>query len=261
VSARRLAVAGVLALRELGRDRMAVFFLFFIPGFFLGITRLITPDLPLLVPLASVEGEPTLFVSQRAAMMTFVAAGVVGFLASFAGMSLVRRASELDRRLALCGYRAPELLLAKLAVLAPVVALVAAFVAALLAAAVSPERPGVMLGGLLLQGLVYGGWGLLVGALLRRELAAVLAITVLANLDAGWLQTPVFYATAENKAFIRALPAFFPCQVTALGAFTDLDAARQALGSAAWGAALFALAVGAFAWRMRTFRHVAARPA
>lgn len=248
-------MAATLALRELGRDRMAVFFFFFVPAFFLGVTRLITPDRPLVFPLASVEGEPMLAASQRATMLTFVAVAVVGFLASFAAMSLVRRGGEMDRRLVLCGYRAPELLLAKLAVLVAVILGAGTFVAALLVGASSPERGGTLLAGLLLQGLVYGAYGLLVGALLRRELPAVLAIVLLANIDGGWLQTPVFYATAENKAFIRALPAYFPCQVAILGSFTiDTPVDRQVLAGGLWAVALFSLAVAAFGWRMRVFR-------
>jgi hypothetical protein len=37
----------------------------------------------------------------------------------------------------------------------------------------------------------------------------------------GWLQNPIFYTEATNRAIIHYLPGYFPSQVAMVAAFTD----------------------------------------
>ena len=101
---------------------------------------------------------------------------------------------------------------------------------------------------------VYGCYGLLVGTVFRRDLDSVFAILVLINIDAGWLQNPLYYAAARNQRLIEALPAHWPSQVSYLGAFTGEPVSGPALRGLAYGCAFLALAVAAYALRLRVKR-------
>ena len=105
--------------------------------------------------------------------------------------------------------------------------------------------------GFILVGFVYGSYGLLVGSLLRGELEGILLITLLANIDIGWLQNPIFYAGALNKGLIRGLPAFFPSQLSNIAAFSEYGLSRAIAGSIFYGMVLLVLAMFIFWLRMR----------
>jgi len=105
--------------------------------------------------------------------------------------------------------------------------------------------------GLLLGGWVYGCYGLLVGSLFRRELEGILFVVLLAVIDVGWLQNPIYYEEAQNQAVIRSLPAYFPAQVSMAAAFTDHAVLRPMLGALAYGAGLLLAALGIHRWRVR----------
>jgi hypothetical protein len=158
----------------------------------------------------------------------------------------------------LCGYRAGELLLARLMILFCVVVLVGTGLALLLPAFFAPQRLAFVLLGFLLCGLVYGGLGLLVGALFRRELEGVLLIALIANVDVGWLQNPIYYAQAESKALIHALPGFFPAQLAMAAAFSEHlpgELLRLAARAGLYGLTLVLAALAVYAWRTRVFSH------
>ncbi len=197
-------------------------------------------------------GEDTLVeVGKRRESLVFMGLAAVGLVTAFLAMNLVQRDAEASRRLVLCGYSPAEVVLSRLVVLLAVIAAIAAAVAAGLPLFFRPERPARVFLGFALIGWVYGAYGLLVGALLRRNLEGILLVALLANIDAGWLQNPVFYAEAQHQAVIRALPAYFPSQVSMAAAFTDHAVYRPVLGALAYGAALLALAVAAYALRTR----------
>ena len=106
--------------------------------------------------------------------------------------------------------------------------------------------------GFILAGYVYGSYGLLVGSLVRGQLEGILLIVLLANIDAGWLQNPVYYTAAQNTELIRRLPAFYPSQVAMGSAFAeDFSVTRPLLGSLAYGTLLAGLALVCFAKQMR----------
>ena len=112
-------------------------------------------------------------------------------------------------------------------------------------------RPEGWLGlilGFTLGGFVYGCYGLLIGSLLRRDLEGILFIVLLANIDAGWLQNPIYYTAAQNTELIRRLPAYYPSQVSLVSAFSQFSAVWPVVGSIAYGSILLGLAVF-FYWR------------
>jgi hypothetical protein len=103
----------------------------------------------------------------------------------------------------------------------------------------------------MMGGYVYGCYGMLVGAIFKRELEGILFIVLLANFDVGWLQNPIYYAEAQNKAIIRYLPGYFPSQLSMVSAFTGHSIVQPLLGSLAYGTVLLIGAMLIFGWRMR----------
>ena len=90
----------------------------------------------------------------------------------------------------------------------------------------------------------------------RASIKVVILVTLgichlLANIDIGWLQIPIYYAGALNKALIRDLPAFFPSQVSNIAAFSEFGLSRAVAGSLLYGAFLMLLALFIFWLRMR----------
>lgn len=243
-----------MTLRQLGRSRIVLLLLVLIPAVFFGLVALTTTDKTIAFKLASVSEDTYVVVSQRAESLIFIGLAAVGFLTSFVAANLIRPDGEVNRRLVVCGFRSGELLGAKLVVLLGVIGFMGLFIASLLPLFFRPERlvwTGV---GILLGGWVYGCYGLLIGALFRRELEAILFIVMLANIDAGWLQNPIYYTEAQNTEIIRALPAYYPSQVCTVAAFSGHDVVRPALFSVLYGFALLIAALVVYRWRMRTFR-------
>jgi hypothetical protein len=249
-----VATGALMTVRELLRNRVVLIMLFVIPSVFYTLVALTTPDRPIAFKLASVSEDTFVSVSQKSESLVFIGLAAVGFLTSFVAMTLIRRDVDVNRRLVVCGYRPSELVVSKLAVLVGVILVVALFVSTALLVFFRPDHFALTAVGLILVGWVYGAYGLLVGALFRRELEAVLFIALLANIDAGWLQNPIYYADAQNTEIIRALPAYFPSQVSMVAAFSDHPVTIPVLASIGYGLGLLVLALIVHRWRMPAFR-------
>jgi hypothetical protein len=53
----------------------------------------------------------------------------------------------------------------------------------------------------------------------------------MANIDAGWLQNPLFFSGARNKFIIQLLPAYHSSQISIVAAFTDLPLQKPIVDS------------------------------
>ena len=110
--------------------------------------------------------------------------------------------------------------------------------------------------GFLLVGFVYGSYGMLIGTIFRGELEGILFIVLLANLDIGWLQNPVFYIAAQNTAFIRSLPSFFPSQVSIVLAFSEYSITHAVCGSIVYGLVFLIMALLIYSLRMQVRKRI-----
>ncbi|MCB0580204.1 MAG: ABC transporter permease [Phaeodactylibacter sp.] len=247
----RIGVSVSMMLRMMFRRRIIPILLLVIPTVFLLAVYATTSERMMPFRLASVDEAVFLEASERNISLLFLAVASVGFLSSFLALNLIQRESAVDRRLVLCGFHPVALLLSKLAVLAGCTALIALYVGLSLLAFFTPERLFLMILGLFLAGLAYGSYGLLVGSLIRGELEGVLLIVLLANIDAGWLQNPLFYAEAENQFIIRCLPAYFPSQAAIAAAFSDHPIGTSVLASGLYALAFLAIAGTLYFIKMR----------
>jgi hypothetical protein len=254
VRVRRIRVAFSLSARDLLRRRIVLLLMLLVPTVFYAIMFVITTTKSITFQLSAIEAEDYLTVAQRSEALVFIGLAAVGVLTSFLGMNLSQRDVQVFRRLVACGYRPAEIVVARLGVLGCVVLLMSAFVASFLGAFFSPLQPWLVYAGFVLCGWVYGSYGLLVGAVFRQELEGVLFVVLLANLDIGWLQNPIYYAEAQNKALIRHLPAYFPSQLSMVAAFTDKAVLNPVLGSLAYGTVLLAAALIIYSRRMKLWK-------
>lgn len=247
----QLRTAVTMTLRLLLRGRLVLLLLFLVPSLFYTIIILTTTDAPIVFQLASVGDEVLVEVSKRAEALVFIGLASVGLLTAFLAMNLVQRDAESCRRLVICGYRTVELVAARLAVLLCIIVAVATYVVAVLPLFFTPERLGLVALGFVLGGWVYGCYGMLVGAIFRRDLEGILFVVLLANIDVGWLQNPIFYAEAQNQVVIRSLPAYFPSQVSMAAAFTEHSIIRPVLGALLYGLCLLLVGAAVYAVRNR----------
>ena len=241
----------LMTVREMARNRFALILLLTVPGLFFALVYLTMGDNPVAFKLASVSEDAIVEVSAQKQSLIFIGVAAVGLLTSFLALNLIQKGADGNRRLILCGYRPSELILAKLGVLLCVVVLISVYVGTLLLPFFRPANFPLVIAGLALAGVVHSCYGLLVGALVRRELEGVLLIVLLVNIDAGWLQNPIFYAEAQNKALIRFLPAYFPSQASIVAAFTEHSISGAAAGSLIYSGALLSIALAIYFRRMK----------
>jgi hypothetical protein len=250
---RRVGVSARLVACDLTRNRVAMGLLLVIPIVFYALVAATTGDRDIAFELAG-AGPRLLTEDERHLSLLFIGMVSISGLSAFLAFVLVLRPLGADRRLAFEGYRPVELLAAKVCVMLAVAVAVALYVTALLPIFFRPPRAiGVFLG-FLSTSFVYGTFGMVVGAAVKRELEGILLILVLVNIDAGWLQSPVFYAHAHNQALIRLLPGHHPGQITMLSAFTTTSIMPEVVAALGYAVAGLLAAVGLYWLRVRVHR-------
>jgi len=240
-----------MTLRELMRRKIVIILLILVPSVFYAVTYLTAGLMNIPFKLAAVGDEPIIMIPARHTALVFLGLASAGLLAAFLSMNLIQRNIEVTRRLIICGYTSTELALSKLMVLFCIIIIIGFYVGSMLWIFFDPTHFFRVILGFILVGFVYGSYGLLVGALLKGELEGILVITLLANIDVGWLQNPIFYAGALNKTIIRALPAFYPSQTSIISAFTDHAVTKSVLWSLVYGGVLLMLSLLAYWLKMR----------
>jgi hypothetical protein len=240
-----------LSALELWRNPLGLVLLAVIPVVFIGtIWWTANQDA---VPLKIFFGNETLQVllTQRQVGLVFVSAAVSGFLAAYYALILFHNDFGYFRFCAFMGLSPPLFTAARFAAFLGVTALLAAVTTLGLGRVTTLEQPFTVFAGFLLIIVIYGAYGGIVGVLSRSFMTALLWIVLLAQLDAGWLQNPVYYSAAQDSRVIHWLPAFHPCQVVFSGAFTSRNNGAALGGALVWAAATIAMLIVAVQGRMR----------
>lgn len=184
--------------------------------------------------------------------LTVLTAGfnAITLIVAFMIFTAARRTAAFDRRLVLAGLPPPAAMAAKATAIIVVAALVSLYAAGVLGAFWRPAAPAAVWLGYLLDALVYGALGLLLGVLVTSELAGFFLIIMVSLLDTT-LQAPVENPLA-NKAFLAAFPSYGPMQVAVGGGFgRGLPGGGVAL-ALAWAAGFALAGLALFWWRTRT---------
>ncbi|MEE1762009.1 MULTISPECIES: ABC transporter permease [unclassified Streptomyces] len=174
--------------------------------------------------------------------------GLTMFMASF-------KTGAFDRRLVLAGFPRTSLVAARFVGLCTVSALLALYAALVQWLAWPVERFWGMTLALFVAGLVYGGLGILLGALVRGELEGMFTVVMASLVDMG-LQNPITNPAADQSG-LWALPSYGPVQAaTAAGVTATYPVAHLLLGLV-W--AVTASAAGLLAFAVRTWSYAPSR--
>jgi len=240
-----------LSVLELWRNPLGLVLLVVIPSVFVGMIEWTagTGSLPLKLFIG--EDVVELLLTQRQVALVFVCAAVSGFLAAYYALILFHNGLGYFRYCAFLGLSPLLFTLARFAAFLLVTSLLAAITAAGLGYVTALQQPLVVFSGFLMITVIYGAYGGIVGVLSRSFMPALLLIVLLADIDAAWLQNPVYYSAAQDNAVIRWLPAFHPCQLVFAGAFTSSGNAAALAGATTWALGAVALLVLAVQLRLR----------
>ncbi|HEX6796494.1 MAG TPA: hypothetical protein VF116_02130 [Ktedonobacterales bacterium] len=174
------------------------------------------------------------FLTVDAHDVTVLAAGAnaIALICGFTIFAATRKGAAFDRRLVLCGLPQPLMLAAKLTALAGVALVVSAYSTLVLLFFWRPENILLVWLGYFLVALVYGTFGLLLGVLMRSELAGFFVIIMVGLLDT-FFQIPV-ENPAGNQPFLRYFPAHGPEQIAVAAGFAGRLPLSMVLLSLAW---------------------------
>lgn len=254
-----VATAATMTLRELARKRLVFVLALCMPAVFVAVAYA-TESNRLVPVMFAAAAERVRLVEELDLALLFISIVSTGVISAFFSASLIQRQLDANLRLVLCGFRASELITARLAVLLGIVLACALYMWFVLAIFMKlelftrPQFPAGVLLGIAVGALVYGCYGLLVGTLFRRELEAIFAIVILINVDAGWLQNPIYYQNARSKWLIEALPAHYPSQIAFLSACTSEQVGRLVTYGLAYGGVFLLAALVLYSRRMRVTR-------
>lgn len=240
-----------MVLKMLFRRRVVLLLLVLMPVVFLSVVELTASSKMIFFRLASLDEKIFIQESQKQISLIFFSVTSTGFLVSFLALNLIQINSNVNRRLVICGYHPFELLISNLLCLLLVILLIAIYIGLLINAFFSVKHLSLYIFGLTLIGFVYGCYGLAIGSLIKGKLEGVFLIVLLANIDSGWLQNPMYYADAQNNIIIRYLPAYFPSQSTIIAAFTDYSAVNARVFSIIYGSVFLILSLLIFYNKMR----------
>jgi len=245
-----IATAVSMTARELSRRRLVLALALALPAVFFAVVFATAGDGLVSITLAAADGDVAP-VEERRQSLVFISIAASGLITAFFASSLIQSQLGSNRRLLLCGYRAVELIAARLTVLLGIVLATALYTWLVLRLFPDSGLTGGALLGIMLGAFVYGCYGLLVGTLFRGELESIFSILVLVNIDAGWLQNPIYYRNAGSKWLIEALPAHYPSQVAYLSSFTAESTGKEAIWAVAYGLVILLAAVAIYTRRMR----------
>lgn len=242
-------------LLELARNRLAAgLLIIFVPLWYVLFGALIdhTPAIfkfGLTNTLLNVDGHN----------LTLLSAGIntVTLILAFLFFSSTRGAAAFDQRLVRSGYSQVALMLAKVGAMVAASAAISAYELAILAIVWRPRGLALIWISFFLAALIYGALGLLLGALLRSELAGFFIIVMVSLFD-SLLQNPLDNPAA-NKDFLKLFPSYGPTQVGVAGGFTTLFPSREILLALAWFAALALIGLVIFWLRTRAWNAGARR--
>ena len=237
--------------KMLFRKKIVLILLAGIPCLFIFMVHLTSSSKIVLFQLGIDSKKTLITTAEINVALVFVTMATIGFLASFLSLSLVQQNSNVNRRLVLSGYYPFELILAVTVVMTVMILLLVLYIGLIITVLFQPMRAFNMLLGFYLMGLTYGSYGMMIAAIVKGEFEGTLLVILLANIDAGWLQNPLFFAEARNKMIIKALPAYSASQVSIASAFTNVPIQAAVTNCIFYCVAFTALAMIISYYKMR----------
>ncbi len=233
----RIFYLALLLFKDLFRRRVTLLILFIIPVLFNIVILVITSEKKDPVVFGILDDDPVRMISRQSLSFVYMGCAAVSFLTSFMAFNLVFKRVKVDQRLAICGYRPIQIITGKIIVLTLLVITISLYESLLILPFLSPLHFLRLFAGFFLAGLVYSCYGLFIGAISKHELEGIFLIILVANVDIGWLQNPMYFLESANQQVIKSMPGFLPTQLANLGAFSS-----ECPPVAIWGSVLYAFA-------------------
>lgn len=225
--------------KELIRNKLGLLLLFVIPTIFLAVVEWTTGTGVFSIKLHFYGQIRQITSNIREVSLIFIAAAICGFLMSYYAVLLFHKDFEYFRFFISMKLSPATFIYSRFCFFFSMVAVLGIYTTLLLRSMMSFSQIWSAFLGFLLLGAVYGAYGAIIGILTKDFMIAILFIALLANIDAGWLQNPVYYATAQQSEFIRLLPAFYPCQFILSAVFSKAINVWAAFMSCLYAALLF----------------------
>jgi ABC-2 type transport system permease protein len=242
--------------RMLMRRQIVLLLLSIIPCLFILMVQITSSKNKVFFQIGVAASKTMVTAPEVNVALIFITLATTGFLASFLSLNLVQQYQEVNRRLVICGYHPGELILSGLIVMIAMILLLVTCIGSAILFFFQPENVVYMMLGLLFTGLIYGSYGILVGSLVKGELEGTLLVILLANIDAGWLQNPLFFSEARNKFIIQLLPAYYSSQISIAATFTHSSFEKPILRSIIYTTIFLGVALAISYYRMRIKKHV-----
>lgn len=227
-----------LSVRELLRNRLGLALLVLLPVIFIGIGLATAGKSSIPIKLYFSDGIEQVLLSQHDIMLVFISSSVNGFLTAYFALLLFQQDFGYYRYCVFAGLPPTAFICGRFAFFITIAALLAAMTTLINAHYVPLAQPWLVFTGFLVLGIVYGSFGGIIGSFSRDFLVSFLGIFLLADVDACWLQNPVYYSASQENEFIRWLPGHFPIQMVLSSAFTE-RANEKAFSFSALYAVLF----------------------
>lgn len=234
----RVTTAVLAGAREYARTPVLLALFVFLPAYAVGLFSYIAPDDTIQV---STGGE-VVSANLPAVVAGLMAPMSAALVAGIAGLYLMRSSRGADGRLVLAGYRAREVVLARIGLLAGVVGLVSLASQAVLQVLHPPEALIPFFVATVLVAMIYGTIGALVGVVLER-LAGVYLLLFLPLVDLFLFQNPL---ATDRPALASYLPSHFPMDAAVEAALVGSVASQSFVLGAAYLGLLAIVAVAAF---------------
>lgn len=239
----RVWTAVGMGAREYRRTPVLVALLAVLPAYVVGLFAVVAPDAVAVVHLTG----GTARVATSEVLPASGTPMVAGLLAGVAGLFLLESAAGADGRLVVAGYRAHQVVLARVALLVGVSLLGSGVAVGVALTAFEPAHPWWFLAGTVLAALVYGAVGVLAGLLVDR-LAGVYVVLFGSMVDLYLFQNPL---ATDRPAVAELLPGHFPLRLTMDAAFAPSVEPAHVGWGLAYLAALTALATLSFYRQVR----------
>jgi len=169
------------------------------------------------------------------------------FLTGIFGLFQVIDAHHADRRLVVAGFPRLELLVTRLVTITGVSAFIALVSFLVFQQSVSPEAPLVAFAALVVAGLIYGLFGVLIGSLIPRQLEGSLLLVFVADSDVMFGSGLIEWESIVPKLF----PLYYPHQVLSSAAFDGSAESGDVLVALGYLAALLVVVSLVFSLVMR----------
>jgi ABC-2 type transport system permease protein len=198
--------------RELRRTPILLALLVFAPAYVIYLFTVVAPEGIAVVHV----GEAVLRTPLREAFPAFTTPMTAALLSGITGLFLMHSSAVADSRLVVAGYRAHQVVLARLGLLLGIAAVATAVSVGVMLTAFDPAHVGWFVLGTGLTALIYGMIGVVAGVVLAR-ITGVYLILFGSMIDLFVFQNPLATDPPETA---RLFPGHYPLRVTMEAGFT-----------------------------------------